>query len=263
MTQEVVTLTIDGIGHQVSSADCNLFAGRLGLDFEYSLGDGSLSDLPFGDAVEFSSLSGRTIDLPDCLAADYENPLLKPFLAINTDYYSVISLSVDSVIWNSIDNSLCLSARLAAIHIEDQRSILVTFSSTFECLPIDGMRVLMSHETLPIRFANRYLPLLGLPLLPDGPTRQDIIRQYGTPNDEGGGDRPQFGYIHPWIRYTLPNCFLRFQMDSDTVTHVTAMPRCEPLAPNLRGGMSDVEQRSLLSSWGFAPSTTLPEVRST
>jgi hypothetical protein len=87
------------------------------------------------------------------------------------------------------------------------------------------------YDTIPIRFANRYLPLIGLPILPDAATRQDIFAIFGKPDEQGGGKHATFGDITNWIRYSLPDCFLRFQIGSNRITHVTIISKDDLIEP--------------------------------
>ncbi|EMI26405.1 hypothetical protein RESH_03048 [Rhodopirellula europaea SH398] len=230
MDSNMGTLIVGGTEVQLVSADCTLFIGRLDVDFDCGNTDGALRNLPFGDAVEFTSLRKRTIEMSDFLSAEYENPIFKPSFRLDRNYYSVTSLSVDAVDFCSKTERLTLSARFAAMG-ENESKIAASIAVSADCVPIDCTYMMMCQETIPIRFANRYLPLIGLPVLPDDATRSDIVTEYGTPNDQGGGPHTGFGTIPIWIRYTLPSCFLRFQLESDKITHVTVMPKDGPFAP--------------------------------
>ncbi len=233
MDQYIGTLTIDGVTDRVVSAECRLFAGRLDLDFVAGNAEGSLLNMPFGDATEFQSLPNRKIESLDFCHAENENPFFKPCFTLNDDYYSVTSLCVDSISYNPQDDCLAFNTEFTAINNESETPITVSLVAVAECVAMDSTQLLTRQETFPVRFASRYLPLMGLPVLPDRATKSDVIAKLGTPHDQGGGLHPSFGSIPMWIRYTLPNCLLRFQLDSDRITHVTVMPRSEtlPAAP--------------------------------
>ena len=230
--QTIRTLTIDETSLALTEADCTLYIGRLNLDFECSQGCGSLANLPFGDAVEFSSLLGVNIEIRDCQSVEYENPVFKPCFNLEGDYYSLTSLRVAPLQLDPRHHTVLINSRfrcrrrnLHAGHQEVSREISVSLRAHCQRIPVDATYMLMQQQTLPIRFANRYLPLLGIARLPDTPTSHAIINLFGQPDDQGGGNHPKFGDIQHWIRYTLPNCFLRFQIESDTITHVTVMPK--------------------------------------
>lgn len=231
MDSQIGTLTSRGIDTQLVSADCTLFIGRLDVDFEIGNSEGALRNLPFGDAVDFPSLSNRTIEMPDCRNAEYENPIFKPSFTLSHNYYSVTAIKVDAVDFCSKTNHLTLNARFVALNDENDSRIDANLAVRADCVAIDGTYIMMCSESIPIRFANRYLPLIGLPVLPDGATRHDIVAEFGAPDDQGGGPHATYGNIPLWIRYTLPNCILRFQLDLDNITHVTVMPKDGPFAP--------------------------------
>lgn len=228
METNIGTLTIDGRDSLLMSADCTLFVGRLDVEFDCGRFDGELRNLPFSEALEYSSLRNSSISISDCLNAKYENSIFPPQFTLNDEEYLVMSLAVDSVGFCPKSDRLSLNSRFTAVHTESRAEIVASLVTSAECYPITRLHVLMCNLTIPIRFANRYLPFIGVLGLPDDPTRNDIVAKFGAPDDSGGGPHTKFGNIPVWIRYTLPEYFLRFQLESDNITHVTVMLRKGP-----------------------------------
>lgn len=234
------TLVIDGREVQITQAVCRLFVGRLDVDFSSERISGGCVNIPVGDTVEFAALSNRTVSIADCPNADYENLLFKPAFAFKHEYYSVRSLKVDSIGFNQNDNVLCLAIHLTASDDESDTELLVEGTLKAECQQVDRLRLLLASCPIPVRFANHYLPLLGIPTIPADATRAQLISLFGAPNAEGGGPHPQFGDIPVWIRYTLPNCFLHFQFDSETARQITLGPREEWLEQQGLGSLKEL-----------------------
>jgi hypothetical protein len=86
----------------------------------------------------------------------------------------------------------------------------------------------MTLEPIPIRFASYYLPIIGLPPVPKDATLSDITRIFGPPTHQGGGLHPKIGMIPMWLRYTMSNCFVRFQLENERATDLTIMSLDDP-----------------------------------
>jgi hypothetical protein len=224
------TLTLDGRDTPITQADCTLFVGRLDIDFELQDGDGACRNIPCGDVVEFAELSGRTISTVDCRNTHFENDVFRPTFVLHGDCYTIMSLHINSLTLLPDRNLLSFVVNLVASSAEDNAEMSVSIQGAAECNRLTATELLSRQEPIPIRFARHYLPLLGLPEIPEGTDRAQVVSMFGKPDDEGGGIHPKFGNIPKWIRYTLPMCFLRFEFDSDTVTQVTLMPKTGPFA---------------------------------
>ena len=218
------TLTLNTRHIPITQADCSLFVGRLDIDFELPDGDGACRNIPVGDIVEFPELSGRTVTIDDCPNATFENDIFRPTFALHDDVYTVTSLHVTSLEFLPDRNSLAFAVNLTASSGEGNTVMAVSLQGTATCNEFIGLELLVRQETIPVRFASHYLPLLGLPKIPEDTDRAQVISIFGQPDDEGGGPHAKHGKIPPWVRYTLPTCLLRIQFDSDSVTHVTLMP---------------------------------------
>ena len=109
---------------------------------------------------------------------------------------------------------------LHAIESESDTKLSIHGQIRAEGHPIDAQRLLYSSSgPIPIRFADHYLPLLGLPKIPVGSTLADVTKILGQPNHRGGGFHAVFKIIPQWIRYTLSNCYLRLQLENDIIIH--------------------------------------------
>lgn len=223
------TLSVNGELIPLEWAECTLFAGRVAVEFAGAQTNGSLSNLHFENAVTYAELSGRGVESRDCQASDAAYGLYNPLFCIEFDYpvycYPVSKLKVDPIQFNAVNETLTLQAKLEAMNDEIQSRIQVELAATTQCTPIDASYVTHSHVGFPVRFANHYLPIIGMPCLPETATRIDVERLLGSPDDEGGGPHPLAGRIPDWIRYTLNDCFVRFELDCGEVTRINVMPR--------------------------------------
>jgi hypothetical protein len=221
MHNSEATLTVDGKELAASRADCTLLLGRLRVDSVSPQMDWSCSSIPVGDLVDYTQLHGLVVSMPDCINAVYENSCFKPLFEMNNEFYSIRSLRVDFIKFMPEHNLLHLTFDFVGSHHETDTNISVRGDIKADCRPINGRELLGCHETFHVRFADRYLPLLGLPPIPVGATREQITDYFGMPNHVGGGVRESFGDIPEWILYLLPNCTLRFQFADSQVTHIT------------------------------------------
>ena len=108
----------------------------------------------------------------------------------------------------------------------------VSLQGTATCNEFIGLELLVRQETIPVRFASHYLPLLGLPKIPEDTDRAaSHSRSSANRTTKVAVPTPSNGKIPPWVRYTLPTCLLRIQFDSDSVTHVTTHAQPLPVPP--------------------------------
>ena len=219
----VGSLVIDGCGLEVTQADCILFVGRLNIDFLTSECDGSFLNLPVGDAVRFDELKDKSCSLTGCRDAVYDNCLFKPTMCIQQEHSPIDRFSIDATA-KSKDR---ISFAIEGVVQQDPDARLVKFSGqiTADYTDFNRFWLLSLPQPIPIRFAEYYLPLIEVHPLRAGATRNDLIEIMGPPDDHGGGNHPKFGMIPIWIRYTLPEFYLRFQIEANLVTFVTIMSR--------------------------------------
>lgn len=223
-------LTVNGKELQVLEADCSLFVGRLSIDTTTSDGDLAISNIPFPLAFKIEDLSGMSFSSSDCTKDMYENSVFQTSVSFRNDYFAIRSINIDSLTCKN--GVLKIAIRLRASGTESDAELSINGQIRAEEYPIDAQRLLYGClEPIPIRFADHYLPLLGLPKLPVGSTLADVIKIFGQPNHQGGGVHAKFGQIPHWIRYTLPNCYLRLQLENEVITQITIMsldtPPCD------------------------------------
>lgn len=220
------TLTINGRKTCFAAPECKLFAGRLDIGLELQNDEYSeWCNLPYSDVFEFSQLSGRKVLITDCAAENFENPLLNPWFTIDASFYSITSLRVVCGEYSPSRQTIAIEINSTGSNDEDGTAVSVNGHFTAACIGATSNDVLNCLGGFPVRFANYYLPLLGLPQISEHPDRALIISLFGQPDDEGGGNHPQFGFIEPWMRFMFPTFHLHFRMDSDNITHITVMPR--------------------------------------
>ena len=208
--------TVNGREIRIATADCLLFGGQLDVNFGYDTTLNGFSRIPFGDATEFSELSGRTIAMADWAIVCDDGSLLKPGLSFDYECYWISSLSVDEVIWSCEPNVVSLHLIFKVLATESDAEISGEGRLTALCHNVDRIEVL--GRPIPIRFAKTYLPLLDLPSFPVGTTRADVVARLGPPHKEGGGAGSI--YPHPWIHYTFRDYRLRFQLDGDLIQEI-------------------------------------------
>ena len=223
-------ITIDRQEILITEAFCFLFNGNLEIEFHSRNNEGECGNLPFGDAVDFSELSGQTKSIADCLNATYEDPLLKPSFTIDRDSYSISSLNVDTIHFMHDANLLSLRLGFEARHNESDALIHVQTQLVALCRQVEKSDLLSRFGPIPVRFAKTYLPLLGLPEIMEGATRETVVSLFGEPNHEGGGNHTILGITPKCVRYTFPSFYLHFQMESGVITQITIMPRVGPWA---------------------------------
>ncbi len=209
----------------VREAQCTIFVGRLDIDVTSTFGDVSFLNIPFPSATDLSDLSGQTFSRDDCTKHNYENSIFQPVVSFRTDYFAVRFIKFEAL--NCENGNLLCAVDLRAVEPESEAELKIRGKIRAEFYPMDADQLLYRQEPIPIRFAAHYLPLLGLPKIPTGSTTTDVIELLGQPHHRGGGPQ-QLGEIPKWIRYTLSTCYLRFQMENDTITQVTIMPLGNP-----------------------------------
>lgn len=232
----------------VTGADCVLFIGCLDINFWSDETDGSCSNIPIGDVVEYTELANKMVSMDDCQNAHYDNPLFKPGFCVRDEHYSIKSFQIDSVSYDASDRLLSLRVKFTALDAESAKEISVVGNLTAYCQGVDSRHLLMTARPIPIRFANHYLPLLGIPKMPAGASRSELISQFGPPHNEGGGSISPLANISErllrnqpeevlrawsqmkvpeWIRYNLPSCILRFGFESEIASDVHLMPTAD------------------------------------
>lgn len=218
------TLTIDGRGVSVTHATSELFVGCLDVHFESDNQGGSIDFIPFVHALDYPTLSKRTVSIADCPNAEYENSLLKPSFSIEQHHHSIQSLHVEDVLFNPLENSLSLKVHLAARDEETRKEICVQGHLVTECQDINVVKLLLSSRPIWIHYANQYLPLLQIPTIPANATRPEVAAIFAFPYIEGGGALTPGPSIPAWVLYKLPNCFINISFDAGVVHHVTLTP---------------------------------------
>ena len=217
-------LNIDDVTHEVSASYCDIYAGRLNVEIEWGDNDAVISNLPCESAVGITDLRGRIIAISN-LDRSIHGPD-RPCLTLNEEFHWIESFSCQPMACSAE----VISLDFKAVGCSDEHSTRVSLSGQIECeyIPVTAGDVLGSRRTLPIRFAKYYFPLLDLPGLDASPTMNELELLFGRPDHQGGGEHPQFGKIPRWIRYTLPQCYLRFEHDLETITRFTIMPLGDP-----------------------------------
>ncbi len=211
----------------VQDADCSIFVGRLDVDTATTGGDLAIRSIPFPSAVTFDQIVGKSYSSVDCTRELYENSIFKPAVIFRNDYYTIRSIDFASEDYSN--GNLDFELDLNAVDTETGQLLSVSGMMHAECYPIDRWRLLSGHSgPIPIRFAEYYLPMIGLPMISDRASSSEITRVFGQPTHQGGGLHPDFGMIPKWIRYTLPNCYLHFQLEDNTATQVTIMSLSDP-----------------------------------
>lgn len=211
----------------VQDADCSIFVGRLNVDTSTTGGDLAICNVPFPSAVTFDQIAGKNYSSANCINESYENSIFKPAVSFRNDYYTIRSIDFASKDYSN--GYLDFELNLNAIDTETDLLLSVSGKIHAECYPIDSWRLLLGHSgPIPIRFADYYLPMIGLPRISDRATSSEIVRVLGQPTHRGGGLHPRFGIMPKWIRYTLPNCYLHFQFENEIATQVTIMSLSDP-----------------------------------
>ncbi len=77
--------------------------------------------------------------------------------------------------------------------------------------------------------------------------KPDILRIFGPPDDAGGGDHPEYGYIPEWVNYKYRQYSIHFEFDGDSISTVMFMP------PIRSTGTTPVEEKKVdpLVAWNF------------
>jgi len=218
---------VNGLELAVQDADCSLFVGRLNLDSATTGGDLAISNVPFTSAVRFDEISGKRYSCADCTKGVYENSIFKPAVYFRNDSFAIISIDIAS---GSCSNGFIeFTIDVWGIDYENNGTISVSGKICAACYPIDAQQLLYGLSgPIPIRFAEYYLPIIGLPGIAEGTTLSGVIKIFGQPNHRGGGLHAQYGSISNWIRYTLTNCYLHLQFIDDLVTQVTIISLNDP-----------------------------------
>ncbi|WP_145384997.1 hypothetical protein [Stieleria neptunia] len=219
-------LKLDGKSLSVLHADASLFAGRLGIDIDTDFGEIALDNIPVRDIFDFRDFRGYRVQIPNCEDYGYENPLLHPWFSTDSGYADIQRLDASLDLLD--DRLLSVQIDLTTSECEDAlpRSLCGTLIAN--CCPLDSTQLLHSLGPIPVRFAERYLPMLDLPGLPSDATQKHAIAAFGPPDHSGGGISSKQGTIPEWIRYALPNCYLRFQIVHDRITNFTIMRLSDP-----------------------------------
>lgn len=233
MEKTLGNLKVNGTEFSVEYAVCNLFVGRLTVDIATTGGDLAILDIPFPSAVRFDQLSGKTYSNIDCTKEVFENPIFKPAVRFRNDYFEIGSIEFTSISYSN--GCLHLALELHASEDVNAVSLSVMGEIHADCCPIDSGRLLSGIvEPIPIRFAEHYLPMIGLPGISEGASLLEVTKIFGQPAHRGGGLHPQYGMIPTWIRYTLSSCYLRFQFQNDIATQITIMSLTDPPCDVLR-----------------------------
>ncbi len=239
-------LTIDGHEVRITYVDCTLFAGRLDIDFgslESSDGGGEIYQIPVGDEIEYVALHDCVISIDDCRNMVIEGPSSKLWFAWNRETYLITSLHVDCIKYEPEIHQLSLNIKLTGEHHERGTPISVKAELVAECNPIDATflrrRMCVLPESIPIRFASHYLRMVGLPEMPVGISRDQVIALIGPPNNEGGGHHPKFGQIPAWSTHLLSDWVVCFEFDAEQVTNVMFCPATDNLGIQLASGRSE------------------------
>jgi hypothetical protein len=220
-------LKVNGTEFSVQYADCSLLVGRLNIETVISGGDLAILNIPFPSAVRFDQLSGKTYSSVDCRTEVFENSIFKPAVCFRHDYFEICSIDLTSIKYAT--EFLHLALELHAAEGKNAVSLSVMGEIHAECYPIDSRRLLSGIlGTIPIRFAEYYLPMIGLHGISEGASLLDVTTILGQPNHRGGGLHQQYGMIPTWIRYTLPSCYLRFQFEDNIATQITIMSLTDP-----------------------------------
>lgn len=220
-------LLVNGTEVAVQDADCSIFVGRLDIDTATTGGDLAIRNIPFPSAVEFDQITGKSYSSVDCSKESYESSCFKPAVIFRNDYYGIRRIEFAAKDYKDV--RLHFQLELNADDSESGSSLSVAGEIHAECYPFDSWRLLSGISgPIPIRFSKHYLPMIGIPGISEGATLSDITGQFGQPTHRGGGLHPKFGRIPIWIRYTLPNCYLRFQFENDQATQITIMSLSDP-----------------------------------
>jgi len=164
----------------------------------------------------------------DCTKEVYENSVFKPAVYFRNDSYAIISIEI--ALGSCCSNGIIeFTIDWRAIDYENNGTITVSGKICSACDPIDASQLLYGVSApIPIRFAENYLPITGLPGIAERTTLSGVIKIFGQPTHQGGGLHTQYGRIPNWIRYTLTNCYLHLQITDDLVTQVTIMSLNDP-----------------------------------
>lgn len=220
-------LKVNGTEVTVQDADCSIFVGRLDIDTATTGGDLAIFNIPFPSAVTIGQIVGKTYSSGDCTREVYENSCFKPSVSFRNDYYTIHSIEITSR--DCSNGRIQFELNLNAADTETGLDLSVVGEIIAECSSIDSWQLLSGGAgPIPIRFAEYYLPIIGLPRISEGATVSDITGLFGEPTHRGGGLHPKYGIIPIWIRYTLPNYYLRFQFENDKATQVTIMSLSDP-----------------------------------
>ncbi len=219
------TLRINGREISIAEADCDLFVGRVNIYFATQGGDGSICNIPYGDALNFKELANRKVTITDCETIAYDNILFKPHFTIREHRHSIASLHAANREHHALKDLLLISFAFVAANDADGTTIEVNGEITSQFTPLTRSGLLFRQEPIPIRFANHYLGLLGLPAIPNGATRTQVTSVFGELESEGGGVHPLCGYIQPWIRFAIDDFYLHCRFAPDRIIEVTFMPQ--------------------------------------
>jgi hypothetical protein len=235
-------LELDGNPLSVLQADASLFAGRLDVVIESDCDAIGLNNIPVREIHEFSGFRDYRIHIPDCHDYDYENPLLQPSFSIDSEKSDIKRL--DASLDLRDDGLLSVTIDLATSESEESLPRNLYGTLLAYCSSLDSTQLLFSLCPMPIRFAECYLPILGLPALPPDATLKHVIAAFGPPDHSGGGNTSNYGFIPAWIRYTLPICYLRFQIERDQITIFNIMRLSDPPCDLAENGDNQAVNRS-------------------
>ncbi|QDV22901.1 hypothetical protein [Aureliella helgolandensis] len=219
-------LELDRKPLSVIQADASLFAGRLGIDIETDFGAIALDNIPVPDVSDFTALLDYRIRIPNCHEYNYEDPLLRPWFSTEMGYSDVNRL--DTSLRLRDDRLLSVTIDLSTSETEGSLPQNLRGSLLANCSPVDSTQLLTFSGPIPIRFAESYLPILGLPSLPSNATLKHVTSAFGKPDHTGGSANSKHGSVPAWIRYTLPSCYLRFQIEGELISIFTIMSLSDP-----------------------------------
>lgn len=214
-------LILDGREIRVDYASCDLFNGCLNLRFTSREIHMGLCRVPFGDAIAFSELPGRAIsDGTRSSPGSRRNRSL--YIEIGMlDLSADESLQVDEIAFQPDAQVLSLHLKFNATELLSGAVATGEGWLTADCKPVDARWLIHScSDSFDIKFARIYLPMVGLPVIPVGATRDDVAAMFGRPFAQGGGTNPVLGEIPYWVRYRFPLFDLWMGLESESIRDI-------------------------------------------
>lgn len=218
---------VNGTRYVVTYAQCDLFVGDLWIDF--SLDDPRYDDgmmtLKCGEAIEYSQLHGfaeaiqdskvqLTLGCVSYLLSHLEFHISRPDQ--NETVTLMLTITGKGEEWDIID---------------DEVPRQIEFATKFELTPepLQLGRMSLPWRGIPAKFANFYLQRakLGIPLLPENATREDVVRVFGPPIRESlnpGTLHPEFNFVIPdWTVHNFGSFGLRCSYSEQLLTYVSVV----------------------------------------